>query len=67
VLTLLAEGLGTNAIAARLYISPKTVGTHVQRILAKLDMHSRAEAVAFAYREGLVEDVSANALEGSSI
>jgi DNA-binding NarL/FixJ family response regulator len=56
VLTLLAEGLGTDAIAARLYISPKTVGTHVQRVLAKLDMHSRAEAVAFAYREGLIED-----------
>jgi DNA-binding NarL/FixJ family response regulator len=62
VLTLLAEGLGTEEICERLYISPKTVGTHVQRILAKLDLHSRAEAVAFAYREGLVEDVSAHAL-----
>jgi DNA-binding NarL/FixJ family response regulator len=67
VLTLLAEGLGTHAISERLYISPKTVGTHVQRILAKLDMHSRAEAVAFAYREGLVEDVSAHALAGSGL
>ena len=65
VLRLLAEGLGTDAIAKRLYISPKTVGTHVQRMLAKLDMHSRAEAVAFAYREGLVEDVSTHALAGS--
>ena len=64
VLGLLAEGLDTGAIAETLYISPKTVGTHVQRILAKLDMHSRAEAVAFAYREGLVEDVSAHALVG---
>jgi DNA-binding NarL/FixJ family response regulator len=64
VLRLLAEGLGTAAIAERLYISPKTVGTHVQRILAKLDIHSRAEAVAFAYREGLVEDVSAPAFVG---
>jgi DNA-binding NarL/FixJ family response regulator len=67
VLTLLAEGLGTDAIAARLYISPKTVGTHVQRVLAKLDMHSRAEAVAFAYREGLIEDFSERELEGSSV
>jgi DNA-binding NarL/FixJ family response regulator len=67
VLGLLAEGLGTDAIARRLYISPKTVGTHVQRILAKLDMHSRAEAVAFAYREGVVEDVSAHAFVGSSV
>jgi DNA-binding NarL/FixJ family response regulator len=65
VLGLLAEGLGTGAIAEKLYISPKTVGTHVQRILAKLDMHSRAEAVAFAYREGLVEDVSAHTLVDS--
>src|ERR671931_822087 len=64
VLRLLAEGLGTDAIAKNLYISPKTVGTHVQRMLAKLHMHSRAEAVAFAYREGLVEEVSAHALSG---
>jgi DNA-binding NarL/FixJ family response regulator len=61
VLTLLAQGLGTEQIAERLYISPKTVSTHVQRMLAKLHIHSRAEAVAFAYREGLVEDVSAHA------
>jgi DNA-binding NarL/FixJ family response regulator len=54
VLRLLAEGLSTDAIAEELFISPKTVGTHVQRMLAKLDMHSRGEAVAFAYREGLV-------------
>jgi DNA-binding NarL/FixJ family response regulator len=64
VLGLLAEGLGTGAIAEKLFISPKTVATHVQRILVKLDMHSRGEAVAFAYREGLVEDVSAHALLG---
>jgi DNA-binding NarL/FixJ family response regulator len=62
VLTLLAEGLATGAIAERLFISPKTVGTHVQRILAKLGMHTRAEAIAFAYREGLIGDVSGHAL-----
>jgi len=62
VLTLLAEGLGTEAISERLYISPKTVGTHIQRMLTKLDLHSRAAAVAFAYREGLLgEEVSAHA------
>jgi DNA-binding NarL/FixJ family response regulator len=55
VLSLLANGEGTKAISARLHISPKTVSTHVQRMLIKLDLHSRAEAVAFAYREGLVE------------
>jgi len=62
VLDLLAQGFGTEAISDRLFISPKTVSTHVQRILAKLGVHSRAEAVAFAYREGLVDDVSAQAL-----
>jgi CheY-like chemotaxis protein len=49
------HGGGTETIAETLHISPKTVATHVQRILAKLDVHSRAEAVAFAYRHGLVE------------
>jgi DNA-binding NarL/FixJ family response regulator len=54
VLTLLANGLKPDAIASNLFISPKTVATHVQRILTKLGVHDRAQAVAFAYREGLV-------------
>ncbi|MHB1243420.1 MAG: response regulator transcription factor, partial [Gaiellaceae bacterium] len=54
VLTLLAEGLRQPEIAARLVISPKTVGTHIERILGKLDAHSRAQAVAIAYRLQLV-------------
>lgn len=66
VLTLLAEGHGTTAIAERLFISPKTVGTHIQRILAKLGMRTRAEAVAFAYREGMISDVSAHTLVESA-
>ena len=57
VLGLLAQGLNQPAIAGRLFISPTTVGTHIQRILAKLDVHSRAEAVALAYRERLLEPV----------
>jgi DNA-binding NarL/FixJ family response regulator len=60
VLTLLAEGLGTAGIAERLFISRQTVATHVQRILAKLGAHSRAEAVAIAYRAQLVEGVEAH-------
>ena len=51
----------------RLHISPKTVGTHVQRVLVKLDLHSRVEAVAYAYREGLVDGVAAHALAGSRV
>jgi DNA-binding NarL/FixJ family response regulator len=54
VLNLLAEGLSQHAIANELYISPKTVATHIQRILGKLRVHSRAAAVAKAYRLGLV-------------
>jgi DNA-binding NarL/FixJ family response regulator len=50
---LLADGTGQKTIAADLVLSPKTVATHIQRILAKLGVHSRAEAVAAAHREGL--------------
>ena len=55
VLTLLAEGLGTAAIASRLVISTTTVSTHIQRILSKLGAHSRAEAIVIAYRAQLIE------------
>jgi|SRR5919197_4546198 DNA-binding NarL/FixJ family response regulator len=63
VLGLLAKGLGQQAIAGELFISPKTVATHIQRILPKLGVRSRAQAVAVAHREGLVErgEVSAAA------
>jgi DNA-binding NarL/FixJ family response regulator len=55
VLEGLAEGLTGVEVAAKLVISPKTVGSHVQRILAKLGVHSRAHAVALAYQSGLLE------------
>jgi DNA-binding response OmpR family regulator len=54
VLTLLADGRTQKHIADELVISPKTVGAHIERILAKLDVHSRAEAVAMAYRLELI-------------
>jgi two-component system OmpR family response regulator len=54
VLTLLAEGYGQRQIAAALFISPKTVGTHIEHILEKLGVRSRAHAVAVAFREDLV-------------
>ena len=53
VLALLADGLTQAEIAARLVVSPRTVGTHIQHILSKLDVHSRAQAVAMALRQGL--------------
>lgn len=54
VLGLLADGLEQRDIAVRLSISPKTVAIHIERILGKLDVHSRAQAVAAAYRENLI-------------
>jgi DNA-binding NarL/FixJ family response regulator len=50
VLKLLADGLGQKKIAQALFITQKTVATHIQRILTKLDVHSRAEAVSYAHR-----------------
>lgn len=57
VLQLLSDGLNQKEIARTLSISPKTVGVHIERILRKLDVHSRAQAVAAAYRENLVSAV----------
>ena len=48
VLALLGHGLSNQEIAARLYLSRKTVSHHVSRILAKLNVRSRAAAVALA-------------------
>jgi two-component system, NarL family, nitrate/nitrite response regulator NarL len=55
VLSLLVDGLGQPEIAERLFITPKTVGKHIEHILAKLGVHSRAQAVAVAVRDELIE------------
>ena len=54
VLGLLADGRTQRSIASGLGISDKTVSTHIEHILAKLNVHSRAQAVAAAYRNGLM-------------
>lgn len=54
VLSLLADGMTQDDIAARLVISARTVATHIERILSKLGVHSRAQAVAVAYRDRLL-------------
>ncbi len=56
ILALLAQGLGTHNIAARLYLSPKTVRNHVANILAKLEVPDRSQAIAAAHRAGLGSD-----------
>jgi DNA-binding CsgD family transcriptional regulator len=50
ILTLLGEGLSNREIAARLFITPKTVEHHVGHVLSKLDLKRRSEAAAFAVR-----------------
>ena len=56
VIYCLCEGLGTEEIAVRLNISPHTTTTHVRNILRKMEVSSRADAIAWAVEHGLVSD-----------
>jgi DNA-binding NarL/FixJ family response regulator len=55
ILGMVAHGQSPHEIASHLVISPKTVASHVQRVLGKLGVHSRTQAVARAHELGLVE------------
>jgi PAS domain S-box-containing protein len=57
-LALLADGLGTAAIASRLGVAEETARNHIRRLLRQLDAHSRLEAVTRAYRLGLLRPPS---------
>ena len=55
ILSHMAHGLTNAEIAGALYVSPATIKTHVARILTKLDLRDRVQAVVLAYEIGLVE------------
>jgi DNA-binding CsgD family transcriptional regulator len=55
VLSLLGHGLDADAIAVRLILSGHTVRNHLRNAMAKLDAHTRLEAVTTAARRGLID------------
>jgi DNA-binding NarL/FixJ family response regulator len=55
IMRLLAEGLSVKEIAAKLYISPKTVENHRSNIMNKLGLHSAIELIRYAARLGLID------------
>jgi len=68
VLELLADGRSPQEISAGLFISAKTVSTHIEHIFTKLGVSSRVQAVALAYRDGLVAPaVEASALQDARV
>ncbi|MFY9586479.1 MAG: response regulator transcription factor, partial [Actinomycetota bacterium] len=56
VLQLVARGMSNKAVAERLFISPKTVGNHVEHIYTKIGASSRAAASLFAVQNGLLPE-----------
>lgn len=63
VLELLVDGLGPDAVAISLTISPQTARTHIQNIIQKLDVHSRLEVVALAVTHGVMERLPQRVLQ----
>ena len=64
VFDLLCHGLADKEIAGRLGLAPNTVRNHVATIYAKLDVHSRGEAIVWARERGIVGAADANGARG---
>ena len=55
VLALLVRGLSNKHIAAALFISPRTVGSHIEHIYTKIGVSTRGSAAMYAMRHGIVD------------
>jgi len=66
VLVLLARGLSNKAIAARLVVSPKTVGHHIEHIYRKIGCSTRAAASLFAMQRGLLPELEPSLEDGAN-
>ncbi|MFF9571468.1 response regulator transcription factor [Streptomyces sp. NPDC014685] len=65
MLGLIAQGLANEGIAERLCVSDSTLKTHLHRLMAKLNLRSRAQAVVFAYEPGIARVGEGPALPGN--
>ncbi|WP_235946663.1 response regulator transcription factor [Nocardia terrae] len=54
VVAMVAEGLSNDEIAEKMYVSPLTIRTHVQRAMSKVGVQNRAQLVVIAFQSGLV-------------
>jgi DNA-binding NarL/FixJ family response regulator len=57
VLALLSEGGNNGSVARELFISPHTARTHIQNVIAKLEVHSRLEAAMFVAQSGILDEL----------
>ena len=56
VMKLIYEGLGTDEVADRLYLSPYTVKNHIKSVYQKLNIHEKAEFISYAHNHNLFKD-----------